>query len=305
MGRIVPRKPLVRLTASGVRRVEAYTIGGRRSYAVEEYSVGLEGLLYQEPPSAEVSLAPRGSLLSFSPLPWEPVCRWHNGPLEGGDDPRSRLYCPATASGGYCRQHGRSLRALYEACMGGGHQGLEACKVVDREVRGEYVLYLAWWPSKSSSNVKVGVTRRPRLLERLAEQPHVAATELAVFDSLYEARKAEMSVAKAGIARQHTRKTGIQAWGLSRALVELEAAAEKASRLLGLEWRGMLVRVKPSEAPREAPPVEPAKLAGSRMTLKGYWGGMLMLEAPHSSRIVLVRSSDVLHAKSLDKVYQP
>ena len=69
MSRIVPRKALVRLEASGGRRVEAYTIGGLRSYTVEEYGVSLEGLLYQEPPSAEVSLAPKDSILSFSPLP--------------------------------------------------------------------------------------------------------------------------------------------------------------------------------------------------------------------------------------------
>ena len=233
------------------------------------------------------------------------MCRWHSGPLEGGDDPRGRLYCPATAAGGYCRQHVRSLRALYEACMGGGRHGLEACRVVDREVRGEYTLYLAWWPSKASINVKVGVTRKPRLLERLAEQPHVAATELAVFDSLYKARVAEATVAKEGIARQHTRKTGISSRGLSRALVELEAAAERASRILGVEWRGRLIRIKPPEAPKHAPPIEPARLAGSRAALKGYWGGMLMLEAPHSSIIALVRASDLLHRKSLNGIHKP
>ncbi len=304
MGRLAPRKPLVRLELSGARRAEAYTIGGPRSYTVEEYNIDLEGILYQEPPSAEVTLAPKGLLLNFSLLPWEPVCRWHNGPLEGGDDPRRRLYCPAPASGGYCRQHKRSLRALYEACMGGGFSSLEYCKAVDREVRNEYIIYLAWWPSKASINVKVGVTRKHRLLERLAEQPHLAATELTVFDRLYEARKAEMIIAREGIARQHTRKTGLGTWGLSKALVELEAAAERASRLLGVEWHGRLVRIKPPEAPLGISPVESSRLAGSKMVLAGYWGGMLILRTLQGSSLALARSSDILHRKSLNGVYK-
>jgi len=281
---------------AGVASYAYHGLAGGGSYRVEEYSVSLRGLILQDPPSADVylyrglfTLPPQGGV-------YEAYCRWHNGPLAERDDPLTRLYCPEPAPQGYCRRHRRSLRALYEECMSrSGLRSLEACRALDERERLEYTVYLL----VAGGSVKVGVTRSWRLLDRLAEQPHDVATPLAVVEGAYRARKLEMEAARRGIASERpSRRVKGKRLHPAAAAALLEAAALRAARLLGLEWEGRLLRVKPPDPlPPEAPP---ERLEGSPLKPLTYWGGLLILDANGGQAALHTRS--LLHRASIVKL---
>ena len=261
---------------SGVRRLEYTGLTGREEWAIEEYSIVYRGLIIQYPEMPDAFLY-EDRTLEFAPGPWEQYCRWHSGPLWEKDDPTRRLYCTARAEG-YCRQHKRSERALYEYCMSlNGERALSACRALDNIARVEYALYLT---DGGAGRLKVGVTRLFRLRERIAEQPHGVATLVAVFDSAYQARRAEMTISRRGLASERRARKPRHGLGLAEAARIVASGAERIASLLGVEWDGTLFRVaSPAErlvrAGREA---RPENLEGRRLRISGYWGGYLVLE---------------------------
>ncbi len=296
---LVPRKFLVDIKPVGSRSVTIGFLGGSENLEVDLYDIAFKGLLVQDPPSSDVFFVEAGRAALLRNSYWHGYCRWHNGPLGEEDDASRRLYCPEVASG-YCRRHKRTLRSLYDTCFGGGERTLWACRAVDEALRVEYSLYLAWWPSPSG-NVKVGVTRRFRLHERLAEQPHVAATEIAVFDSALKAREAEIAVSKSGIARQASRRNTVRGHiALPKALAELEAASEKASRLLGLESDARFFSIKAPHSMIGLAPTPPDRVMGRIVVFEDYWGGMVLARA--GSTPVVLKASDMLHKASIESL---
>jgi len=269
-------------------------IGGVEEIRVERYLVELKGLIVQRP---EIPDAYRlqDPTITIAPQPWKEYCHWHSGPLDEKDDPATRIYCTVAAEG-FCRQHKRSLRALYEYCMSlRGNKALGACKLVDKEVRTEYAVYLT---DGGSNKPKVGVTRAFRVYERIAEQWHNAATILTTVDSAYKARRIEMEISKSGIA------TEVQARkrqpGLAASLRMLASAAEEAARLIGVEWDGRLFRVVPRSlvAMRSMREVRPEALVGVPLELRDYWAGYLLAE-DRTGRPVILRAKRLVHRDSI------
>ncbi|GAB6148741.1 hypothetical protein JCM10135_12830 [Stetteria hydrogenophila] len=274
-------------------------LGGGGSWRVDVYRVAFGGLIVQEPSGLEVSLYT--GPVSAAPGPWREYCRWHSGPLDERDRPWERIYCNVEVRGGlgFCRQHRRSERALYEACTSlRGGEGLEACKLLDRAVRAEYAVYML---DHGGAKPKVGMTRAWRVVDRVAEQPHVVATVLAVYDSAYEARRAEVTVSRLGIAGEQGPR-GRRRWGppepVAPAAARLESFAGRAARALGVEWEGRLFRVEPPWGRGSWPVhVAPERLSGVEAAPEGFWGGMLALRA--GGRLVGVDERRLVHRLSL------
>ncbi|BAA81323.2 hypothetical protein APE_2311.1 [Aeropyrum pernix K1] len=292
-GPIVPRAVYKDLIPRGLRRVSVATLGGRESFDIEYYVVEVRGLIAHKPPTPDAELIGVEVGLEIAPRPWVEMCRWHSGPLDRPDDPLSRIYCTSPAQG-FCRQHRRSERALYDECFGSqGERGLWACKALDETASMEYAVYLTAFYSPSAP-VKVGVTRRFRLLERVAEQPHIAATAVAFLDSAYKARLLEIEIGRRGIARQSTRKTRIARYiRRMEPLIALRRAAEEASSLAGENWGGKLFAIEPPGSISD--PAQPRP--GLKFTLGGYWGGLLGLRSRGAT--IWVKSGDIMHKTSL------
>ena len=292
MGRSILRLVHKVLEGPRVERVTGHLsslLGEGEDYVVQVYTARLDSLIVQSPGGAD-AYRHRGPIM-LAEEPWRTYCRWHSGPLDRRDNPWERLYCTMEARD-YCRYHRRSTRSLYDICLSlRGPQALEACRRVDEEVSGEYALYL----SHTGKGVKVGVTRSFRLLDRIAEQPHSLATRLAIYDSLYKARKAEMTVSRSGVAREvGARKPRRPDPGA--AAPALSYAAMRVAKLLDVEWDGTLFRVKPPDGLFSSRPATPSPGLGVLEPV-GYWGGLLQLSG--GGGLVVLRVKDLLHRDSV------
>ncbi len=294
MERAIARLVHKLIEPAGSVKVEKRGLFGPEEWSIDVYRSIYDSLVIQYPDMPD-AFRYTNDIVSLAPLPWRSFCRWHNGPLWRKDEPWHRLYCTVSVEG-YCRQHKRSPRALYEYCMSlQGDRGLGACKMLDEIGRTEYVVYLT---DGGAGRVKVGVTRRFRVYERISEQPHNIATILYTTDSAYDARMTEIRISRAGIASQH-RSRKPKRVGIAEAIAAVSSAAERASKLLGVEWNGRFFRVESQlggalyglrEARAEA-------LQGETLRIRGYWMGRLVLEAGGS--LILLRDKEILHKDSL------
>lgn len=271
-----------RVEQAGERRLSAGLLGSE--YTVREYRVSWARILLQDPGMVEVQEAGENAVFKLLPEPWTEYCRWHSGPLDRPDNPLQRIYCNLPAEG-YCREHKRTDRAIYELCLTlRGERGLGACRMLDAKVRTEYVVYMTDFGGKRP---KVGVTRRFRLLERLAEQTHITATVLATTDSAYRARKMEMTLSSRGLAQEaHRRSATVARRPVGESVARLAYWAEQAAKVLGVDWDGPIFRV--------APPGEIGDYMIARRTdgigpfrVKFYWGGFLGVETGEGRKLLL------------------
>ncbi len=276
------------------RKIGLQGLFGEETWKIKEYNIKINSFIIQYPDSPD-AYKYSNMKIEIAPPPWKQYCRWHNAPLWERDDPSKRLYC-VTESQNYCKQHKRSLRALYELCLStNSTRLLGVCKKIDEYGKTEYALYLT---DAGAGRVKVGVTRLFRVLERLSEQPHNIATILHVTDSLYEARKLEMEIGKSGLASQvKARKPRIVP--INEAASRLSYIAEKISKKFGLEWKGELIRVT-SPYQRliiSSKPYSPERVYGLNLTVKGYWGGYIIAES--SGQLFIVRDKELIHKNSI------
>ncbi len=279
----------------GVRIYKSPTIIEVEEYSVDEYIVALDSLLIQMPGASDVYRY-RGREITISPPPWRRYCKWHSGPLSEKDDPIKRLYCIIEADG-YCRLHRRSERAIYDVCMStSGYRALEACRYLDRLVKAEYALYMVDY---GKPRVKVGVTRTFRLLERIAEQPHIVAVLLGIFDSAYEARKAEMMLSKKGFIVERRRKDLPKQDNskIVASISRLHTLASIVSKELGLNPSRNLFRVTSVIEPRDAIILKRDQLYTRTLKPAGYWGGFIFLR--DAFKIYAVQDKELLHMDSL------
>ncbi len=263
-------------------------MGGGEDVVLETYRLVFRGLVVQDLETGTLKLLDPGSRFRVAAL--EPRCRWHDGPLDRRDDPLARTYCLARVhenSLGYCKAHRGSLRALYEECFG-GNRGLEACRRLDEKLGGR-VSYTVYLTVHSGTRVKVGVTRSFRLLDRLAEQPHDAATVLLETSSAVEARAAERRVSGLpGFSDKGPRRPG-QAGRPNLAL--LLDASRRAASLLGISWEPRALKIQAPDTLGNARSI--GALGSGVYTLRGYWGGFLLLE--DGSGLVAVRCGRLTH----------
>lgn len=269
-------------------------VASRDSVDVTLYPVSLDYLLVQ--PEGYSDVFKYTSELTIAQEPWQSYCQWHNGPLDEADDPLKRLYCPVAAEG-FCSKHRRSERAIYTLCLDSrSEKALEACRYIDSIVKGEYVVYMLDY---GGDKPKVGATRKFRLLERIAEQPHVVATVLMEVDSLLAARKAEMKVSSSGIAVESWRHKLLNAQDYYFASLRLSEAASKASKLLGVQWDGKLFSIISQDFISMRPRVVDARaLIGKSLIPGASWGGFIMFKDSKGS-FVAVKSSELMHKDSL------
>jgi hypothetical protein len=261
------------------------------SFKVSVYEAHLDYLLVQ--PESYSDVFPFRGPLRISQKPWTSYCQWHNGPLEEADDPTKRLYCPVPAEG-FCSKHRRSDRAIYTLCLDSrSPEALEACKAVDKKVQGEYVVYMVDF---GGDRPKVGTTRRFRLLERIAEQPHVTAAVLMVTDSLYKARRAEMTLSKEGVGVESWRHKWVLGLDLYFSATRLAEFAERASKVLGEQWSGEILTVT-ADVPHKPMLAEAELLVGKSFRVIGAWGGYLVLEGDRGP--LALKYSQLMHRDSL------
>lgn len=298
MERAILRMVYKRVEPAGTARYSVSPLAAGEEYTVEEYTVAVDSLIVQPPGSTDAYR--HAGPIAVAPVPWRRYCRWHSGPLDSRDEPWTRIYCNVPLPGGrweYCRQHRRSERFLYDVCVGlHGEQALEACRLLDSRVKAEYAVYLL---AQQGGHVKVGVTRRFRVLERIAEQPHAAATVLAVYTSALQARRAEIAVSRAGIASEHRPRSKSKLPPPGPAAAAIHSAAERAASLLGVSWDGRVLRVRPpaGEPPPAGRAADPSRLQGETLEVAGYWGGLILASLP--SHRVWVDERRLLHMDSL------
>ncbi len=255
----------------GLEKVRMRGISTVESFNIDTYKVVFDSLILQHPSSTD-PLRYKGPFRILQ-VPWISYCKWHSGSLDSRDRPWERIYCNLRAEG-YCRQHRKSDRYLYDMCMSlKGERALEACKILDRRIKTEYAVYML---DSGGKKPKVGSTRAFRLFERIAEQSHLVATLLAIYESAREARSAEMKISTLGFAMEHQRR-GRARLSRAQAASRLSGIAEKVSHILGQEWDGKLFMIRPSY---EVPPIlKYDKLVGQKLYPVDYWGGLIIIKS--------------------------
>lgn len=254
------------------------------------------GLLVQHPPSETVEQL-WSPVLRFQGL-GALLCRYHEGPR---GEPWRHRYCtrPARTRQGYCLAHSRSGKALYELCA----QGVDrVCAEAERLLRGEtFTVYMLDY---GGSRAKAGLTQDWRLLWRIAEQPHVSAAVVAKGLPLTEARRLEKRLGRAAAATEGAHARLEERLRSSTGLAPRLSPAERARRLAsllatnGLRGRFEAYTVEPRGGyawPITAPRREPRLLAGRRLRLRDYWGGLLLLEDVEKGENLAVWKRSLVH----------
>jgi len=164
---------------------------------IVRYKSVFKGIVVQETGSRDLHLVKPGDKIVLLNNQIE-YCRHHDTPLNQRDDPLKRNYCvkPADTKHGYCNQHRESMRAYYSLCFESfSIENINYCRMLDElsHYSIEYSIYLL---SYGVDGFKVGSTRSFRLLERIAEQPHVLATSIYSFNSAVKAREIESKIGR-------------------------------------------------------------------------------------------------------------
>ena len=164
------------------------------------------------------------------------------------------------------------------------------CRRLDRELRMPYALYIL---SYGGNVVKVGLTRRFRVYDRIAEQPHIVATRFMEFTSAYEARSMEQVIGSSEYASERRLRGGKES--LQEALSQLLAIVDKLSVKFGVNHEHRFFRVIPKEEVTgfKIRIADLGELNGLEMELYSYMYGNIVFKA--DSRYYLVRSKDIMH----------
>ncbi|MET1101435.1 MAG: hypothetical protein ABWW69_03010 [Pyrodictiaceae archaeon] len=276
-------------------------LGGSSSKTSVEHSLlklTRVGLLIQYPPERKVVIKQEPELV-INGIGHQ-LCRYHEGPA---GIPEHQLYCitPSATPLGFCKEHSKSVLALFEKCAAGS---LEACRLVDVVWRSEeYIVYVLDY---GSSKAKVGLTRSWRFYWRIAEQPHVAAAIASrIKGNLVEARSIEKELASrrhategAGVKMDERLEEAVSVLTTSGNGARPLAAriAEKLS-LLGLEGLFKAITILPREDPRTflSRRLRPEDLRGRRLRLVDYWSGLLLLEDMRTRERIVLDKKHVLH----------
>lgn len=310
---LIPRTIYIRTVFSsreyvGAYGLEAYT-GLSTTNVVETHKVVFYGLLAQEEGFTNTHLINSSEYIVFK-TPRSEFCRWHSGPLNVEEDPLKREYCveKSHTAQGYCRYHRDDAKALYSCCFESrGLDGLVCCEQLDKLFR-DSIVYLIYMLAFSSNGFKVGSTRKWRMLQRLAEQPHVIASTLYVSNSACDARMVESRAGKLPWLTEVPRRDvyGTISTSLRMVLNRFVMLREKTLRTLRLaETELELVRVKPSfdlEAFHKARIADLKSLLDKKLEVFEYGYGYLLLSDIVSNEYFLIKFSDIMNRDCLKTI---
>ena len=173
------------------------------------YSVVDRGVLSTALDSWENILVGLGSKLKVV-LGGNRYCKWHDKSIDD-EKVMERRYCKEKAvyPSGFCRKHLNSDKHFYVRCfMINDPEYKLYCGKLD-EIYNDKIKYVVYLQITPALEVKVGVTREKRFLERLSEQPHLAGIPVLKCRKAVDAREAELFISgELGykqISRTHSR----------------------------------------------------------------------------------------------------
>lgn len=284
-------------------------LGSSREAEISRYRVKFKGIIVQEEGGSELHVIGSGDKIVLVGG-GKNYCRWHSGDIAEQDNPLRREYCrrEAVTALGYCNEHRDSLRAIYSKCFeSSGVESLRNCWILDEKTRGkiEYALYLLAY---SSTGIKVGATRYWRILNRIAEQPHVLATVLYKSDSAVKTRELEMRIGRLeGFTEiPHRSLREAIATPISTTIYKIVRQRDKIERVLR-------IRVLNHEIFRIDPGVDPAiyvkaqetrleNLSDKVLEVIDYYTGYLLLSDTTTNTYYILKTGRILHKNSVKSV---
>lgn len=271
------------------------------------YKLVFYGLIAQEEGSHILHLIVPGEKIMFVENYVE-YCRWHNGPLERKDNPLEREYCvrEAVSELGYCSKHRNSIRAIYSKCFStAGLESLRNCWILDEKYKDKinYTVYLLAY---NKDKFKVGTTRTWRLLDRIAEQPHIVATTLYTSNSAVETRNIEIKAGKLeGLTEKpHRKLKETIKTPIPPVLLKLEKTLTKTQRILGIKQtkQPTIFRIEPNTEITEyhkAKETNLKQIIGKQLIIQDYYAGHLLLEETNTNTKYLLKTNQILHKPSI------
>lgn len=282
-------------------------IGLKQTKELVRYKLVFYGIIVQEEGAHTLHLIPPGDKIIFIQSYTE-HCRWHSGPLDKRDNPLAREYCirEAVSELGYCSQHRSSDRAIYSRCFSSaGLESLRNCWMLDEKYRGK-ISYTVYLLAYNHNKFKVGSTRTWRLTDRVAEQPHIAATVLYQSNSAVKTRNIEIKAGKLeGLTEKpHRKLKETIKTPIPPAILKLEKVLERTQRILGIkqEEQPLIFRVEPSTDITEylkAKETALKQIIGKQLILQDYYAGHLLLEETNTNTRYLIKANQILHSPSL------
>lgn len=154
--------------------------------------------------------------------------------------------------------------------------------------------------------MKTGLTRKWRLLWRIAEQPHVAATIAKTLKGdAYMARRLEKELSTTRLATQGMAIRLRDRLLTAASLLETTTPHHIAQRLADILNRAgftgeyqsytILPITKPSTFIAVTQPKSLNNLLGKRLVVKDYWAGILLLEDIDTGELVAVDKKNIQH----------
>jgi len=237
-------------------------------------------------------------------------CRHHNTPLNQKDDPLKRNYCvkPADTKLGFCNQHRESMRAYYSLCFESfSIDNINYCQMLDElsHYSIEYSIYLL---SYGVDGFKVGSTRSFRLLERIAEQPHVLATWIYSFNSAVKAREIESKIGRIEglheIPRREFKK--VLNTPVNSVVYRFDKFKEKIEKAIGLNiLENPLIRIESTiESTLYLKAIETSvdQVLDKILEVVDFYQGYLLLSDIRSNTYYVVKASKLLNRDVLKTI---
>ncbi len=285
-------------------------LGNALRKTIERYKLVFYGIVAQDEATGELHLIGPDEKIVLVKA-YEEYCHWHNGPLGERDNPLQRTYClsQATTELGYCSRHKTSIRAIYSKCFSSaGLESLRSCWMLDEKL-GESIEYAVYLLAYGHNKYKVGSTRKWRIHDRIAEQPHVAAAILYESRSAVKTRDVEIRAGRlSGLTeRPRRRLVDVVSTPLAQAVLGLEKTVEKARRVLGITdmHETRIFRVEPVNGYESIIRVKETgfnELVGKPLVIRDYYAGFLILEEPNTNTRYALKGTQILHTNCLKTI---
>jgi len=274
---------------------------------ITRYKLVFHGIVAQEEGSGSNHLIKPGEKILILPDNTS-YCRWHEGPLEERDNPVERKYCTRRAEtfAGFCNQHRNTPRAYYSMCFESMsiENLIRYCWSLDEKMRDK-IVYAVYILAYSINGFKVGSTRFWRVVDRIAEQPHVLATILYKFSSAVKTREVESTLGRLNGLTEvpkrdlHT-SLNTPLYSVIWRIIELKAKIEKTVEFKSEDSE--LFRIDPGVDVNmylKAKDVKLEKLHNKPLELVDYYSGYLLLSDINTNAYYVVKGSSMLHKDTL------
>ena len=285
-------------------------LGSSLAREIIRYKMRFYGIIVQEEGSSSLHLISPGEkiVLMRNGLSY---CRWHDGPLEERDNPLDRKYSVRRAETrtGFCNQHRDTLRAYYSMCFESMsiESLLRYCWMLD-EKAGDKIEYAVYLLAYGVNGFKVGSTRYWRIVDRIAEQPHVLATILYRFNKAVKTRETESSIGKIEGLTEVPRRTLRVSLNtpVSSVVYKIDRYREKIERVIGVKTIDYTpFRVEPGVDITyyvKAREVKIDDLVDKHLELIDYYSGYLLVSDINTNTYYIVKGNRLLHKNVLKTI---